>query len=189
MRASANLQRSAERLKSLIDDLFVFTRTRLGDTLPIEPTQQDFRKICRGAVDEVRAARPDAQIAVQTTGELGGIWDAGRLNQLVINLVTNAVQHGCGAVRLEVTRDDEQIVLAVSNGGPPIPARALPTLFDPLTRAAPLSGHKDASSGAGLGLYICRGIAHAHRGTIGVASDESGTVFTVRTPRLPEPTQ
>ncbi|SDC95599.1 sensor histidine kinase [Paraburkholderia lycopersici] len=186
-RAAANLQRSAERLKLLIDDLFIFTRTRLGDALPIEPTQQDFGRICHGAVEEVRAARPDAQIEVQATGELAGICDAARMNQLIVNLVTNAVQYGCGAVLVEAAGDVGQIVLGVSNGGPPIPATALPTLFDPLTRVNPSPKHGRASSGVGLGLYICRCIAHAHQGTIEVESDEGGTVFTAKIPRLPVP--
>jgi signal transduction histidine kinase len=188
MRATANLQHSAERLKALIDDLFVFTRTRLGDTLPIELTRQDFGRLCRGAVDEVRAARPDAQIEMQGTGKLAGIWDGARMNQMIVNLVTNAVQHGSGAVRVEVAGDDGQITLTVSNEGPPIPATALPTLFDPLTRANPSAEHKRASSGIGLGLYICRCIVHAHHGTIGVESNENATVFTATIPRLPVPT-
>ncbi|WP_411828748.1 sensor histidine kinase [Paraburkholderia caribensis] len=61
--------------------------------------------------------------------------------------------------------------------------RALPTLFDPLTRAAPSQHHKPITPGMGLGLYICRCIAHAHHGTIAVESDERGTVFTVDLPR------
>ncbi|MBN3858284.1 HAMP domain-containing histidine kinase [Paraburkholderia sp. Ac-20340] len=185
LRATTNLQRSAERLKLLIDDLFVFTRVRLGDTLPVEFTQQDFGRLCRGVVDEVLAARPDAQIETQTAGELTGVWDAARMNQLIANLVTNAVQYGSGMVRVKAAGDGQQIVLTVSNEGAPIPARALPTLFDPLTRADPLNDSARASSGVGLGLYICRCIAQAHHGTIGVESDEHATAFTVKIPRFP----
>ena len=185
IRAGASLQRSAERVKSLIDDLFIFTRARLGDTLPAEFTQQDFGRICNSAAEEVRAARPDADIEVHAAGELTGLWDGARINQLIVNLLTNAVQHGCGPVRLEAVGDGQQIVLAVSNGGPGIPANALPTLFDPLTRADPPPGKNRVSSGIGLGLYICRCIAGAHRGTIDVASDATRTVFTVRIPRTP----
>jgi signal transduction histidine kinase len=184
MRAGANIQRSADRVKIMIDDLFVFTRTRLGDSLPVEPTQQDFGRICLGAVDEVCAASPGAQIEVRLRGELAGICDGARMNQLVVNLLTNAVQHGSGAIRLEGAGDGEHITLTVSNGGSPIPAAALPTLFDPLTRGGPSAEHKRGSSGMGLGLYICRCIANAHGGTIAVESGESGTVFTVQVPRF-----
>ncbi|MFA9441894.1 sensor histidine kinase [Uliginosibacterium sp. sgz301328] len=187
MRAGVNLERSAERLKSMIDDLFVFTRTRLGDTLPVVLTRQDFGRICQGSVDEVRAALPDADIEVHLSGDLTGLWDAGRMSQLAGNLVTNAVQHGNGAVRVKAVGGDEQVVLTVSNGGPPIPADALPTLFDPLTRANPSKENMRASSGIGLGLYICRCIASAHHGTIEVKSDQDCTVFTVTLPRFPPP--
>lgn len=92
LRAGINLQRGVERIKSLVDDLFVFTRTRLGDSLPVEATEQDLGRICAGAVEGVRAARPYAHIELQSTGDLGGMWDAGRMNQLVVNLLTNAIE-------------------------------------------------------------------------------------------------
>ncbi|MDR5806399.1 HAMP domain-containing sensor histidine kinase [Caballeronia sp. LZ001] len=136
LRAGANLQRSAERVKTMIDDLFVYTRTRLGDKLPIDPTQQDFGRICRNAVDEVQSACPNAQIELEATGELGGFWDGAKLSQLIVNLLTNAVNHGSGSICLSVGGDDHQVVLKVANEGSPIPADALPTLFDPLTRAS-----------------------------------------------------
>ncbi|WP_268760647.1 sensor histidine kinase [Caballeronia cordobensis] len=98
--------------------------------------------------------------------------------------MTNAVQHGSGAFCAKADANDEQITLTVSNGGQPIPAAALSTIFDPLTRAIPSSNSARASSGIGLGLFICRCIAHAHHGTIGVESNESETVFTVKIPRF-----
>ncbi|MFT4172805.1 MAG: sensor histidine kinase [Rhodocyclaceae bacterium] len=185
MRAGLNLQRSAERLKLLIDDLFVFARTRLGDSLPIDLTHQNLGRICHGSVEEVRAAIPEAQIEEQSTGDLAGMWDAARMNQLIVNLVTNAVRHGSGKVRVNASADGAQVVVAVTNWGSPIPAAALPTLFDPLTRADASPGNQGASAGVGLGLYICRCIVEAHRGTIGVASDENETTFTARIPRSP----
>ena len=187
VRAAANLRHSAERVKMMVDDLFVFTRTRLGDTLPVDPAEHDLERICHGAVDEVCATHPDSHIRVEARGELIGTCDGARMNQLVVNLVANAVQHGSGPVRVEVEGDGERIKIAVSSGGQPIPPDALPTLFDPLTRAAPSRERKRASPGMGLGLYICRCIAHAHRGTITVASDERATVFTVDIPRFAVP--
>jgi signal transduction histidine kinase len=186
-RAAANLQRSSTRVKEMIDDLFIFTRTRLGDTLPVEPAQQDVGNVCNSAVDEVRAAYPDAQIDVQLTGELTGILDGARINQLIVNLLNNAVQHGSGGVRLEAAGDDAQIIFSISNGGAPIPINALPTIFDPLTRADLSSRRNRRSSGMGLGLYICRCIARAHDGSIWVQSDEDATVFTVEIPRFLAP--
>ncbi|MGF6768737.1 signal transduction histidine kinase [Paraburkholderia sp. GAS199] len=187
VRAGANLQRSATRVKEMIDDLFIFTRTRLGGTIPVEPTQQDVGSICHGAADEVRAAYPDARIDVRLAGELTGILDGARINQLIVNLLNNAVQHGAGDLRLEAAGDGAQIILSVSNGGAPIPASAIPTIFDPLTRAGHSPVQKKPSSGIGLGLYICRCIARAHDGSIGIESDQNVTAFTVKIPRFLAP--
>ncbi|ALP62410.1 sensor histidine kinase [Paraburkholderia caribensis] len=184
LRAGTNLQRSAIRVKLLVDDLFVFTSTRLGNALPVQFDDCDVERICHDAADEVCTTHPDAHIRVKARGRLTATCDAERMLQLIVNLVANGVQHGSGRVGVEAVGDNEWITIAVSNGGQPIPARALPTLFDPLTRAQPSPESRKASPGMGLGLYICRCIAHAHNGTIEVESSESGTVFTVKIPRV-----
>lgn len=171
-------------MKILIDDLFVFTRTRLGNALPVQPDRCDLDRTCHGAVDEVCATHPDAHIRVKAKSNLRGVCDGERMHQLVVNLVSNGVQHGSGRVGVEATGDAERITIAVSSEGQPIPVRALPTLFDPLARAVPLLESRRASPGMGLGLYICGCIAHAHNGTIEVESDEKHTVFTVTIPRV-----
>ncbi|GAB7521278.1 ATP-binding protein [Paraburkholderia sp. 2C] len=185
VRAIAIAQRSAVRMKRMIDDLLVFTRTRLGDTLPVDFTPQDIGRICHDAADEVRASYPDACIDVCVTGELAGRWDGGRIGQLLVNLLVNAVQHGSGNITVSALGDDEQLSLVVSNEGAPIPAAALPTLFDPLTRANRFPRPGGPSSSMGLGLYICRCIARAHDGTIQAESTEGRTRFTVQMPRFP----
>ena len=70
----------------------MFTRARPGDTLPVDFTPQDIGRICNDAADEVRASYPDACIDVCVTGELACRWDGGRIGQLLINLLVNAVQ-------------------------------------------------------------------------------------------------
>src|SRR6185295_5831788 len=94
---------------------------------------------------------------------------------------------------LDGTREDE-VVLAVQNTGRPIPQALLPTLFDPLVRAAGNAGGEDggaeshvAGANLGLGLYVVREIANAHGGTVGVASDDSATRFELRLPRISQP--
>ncbi|MBP0595757.1 sensor histidine kinase [Paraburkholderia sp. LEh10] len=185
VRAIAVAQRGAARMKRMIDDLLVFTRTRLGDTLPVDFTPQNIGRICNDAADEVRASYPDARIEVRLTGELAGRWDGARIGQLVVNLLVNAVQHGSGDISVNALGHGGQMTLVVSNEGAPIPAAALPTLFDPLTRASRSPRQSGTSSSMGLGLYICRCIAHAHNGTIQVEPTEGGTIFTVEFARFP----
>ncbi|WP_353890352.1 ATP-binding protein [Paraburkholderia caribensis] len=75
------------------------------------------------------------------------------MHQLIFNLVVNGVQHGTGAVGVEAVGDDEQITITVASTSQPIPAGALPTLFDPLTRALPLPESRRASPGMGRHVY------------------------------------
>jgi signal transduction histidine kinase len=185
LKAVAIAQRGAVRMKRMLDDLLVFTRNRLGETLPVDYSPQDIGRICYDAADEVRASYPDARIDVHVTGEPAGRCDGARIGQLLVNLLVNAVQHGSGDINVEARGHGGQITLVVSNEGNPIPARALPTLFDPLTRETSSTRRNGASSNMGLGLYICRCIAHAHNGTIQVESSESGTRFIVSIPRFP----
>lgn len=187
VKATAHVQRGALRIKRMIDDLLVFTRTRLGDTLPVSFTPLDMGRICSDAVDEVRALYPQAMIGLSYTGDLAGNWDGGRIGQLLVNLISNAVRYGTGDISVEAAGHDGRMTLVVYNEGNPIPARALPTLFDPLTRVDPSAERTGIAAGMGLGLYICRCIANAHDGTISVESLEDGTRFTVEMSRHPRP--
>ena len=84
------------------------------------------------------------------------------------------------------TRENE-VVLAVQNTGRPIPQGLLPTLFDPLVRAAGKDEGADsqiAGANLGLGLYVVREIANAHGGSVEVTSDDSATRFELRLPRI-----
>ena len=184
IRALAFVQRGAMRMKQMIDDLLIFTRARLGDALPVGFTPQDMGRICRDAADEVRASYPDARIDLRLEGDLRGRWDGGRIGQLIVNLRTNAVRYGSGQIVVEARAHDEQVTLVVANDGNPIPERALPTLFDPLTRATS-PDRSGTAAGMGLGLYICRCIASAHQGTISVESSDAETRFTVQIPCSP----
>ncbi|MEM5460645.1 sensor histidine kinase [Paraburkholderia phytofirmans] len=188
VKAVAFIQRGAIRMKQMIDDLLIFTRTRLGDMLPVSFTPQDIGRICSEAVEEVRASYPAAQINLRLAGELEGRWDGNRLGQLVVNLLTNAVRYGSGPVAVEARGHDGQMTIVVCNEGNPIPEHALPTLFDPMTRVG-TPNRSGTAAGMGLGLYICRCIASAHQGTIGVESSDRGTCFTVCMPKSPATSQ
>jgi signal transduction histidine kinase len=105
------------------------------------------------------------------------------------NLLNNAVQHGAAdsPVLLRAHGEKDAITLQVKNRGRPIPPDALQVIFNPLVRVAPTEPHPDArlSTSLGLGLFIAREIVLAHQGSIEVtSSDEGGTVFTVRLPRV-----
>ena len=186
MKAAANVQRSSARMKRMIDDLLDYTRTRLGDALPVTLVSQDIGRLCLYAVDEVGAGYPQAQIDVSLEGDLAGEWDGDRISQLMGNLLVNAIQHGSGDIAVSVRGLDQDVHLSVRNAGGPIPKEALPTLFDPLTRTYSSPDKRGTAAGIGLGLYICKRIAQAHGGHIDVASTADATTFKVTLPRSPK---
>jgi signal transduction histidine kinase len=179
---------TAKSMANLIRDLLDFSAAELGGRMPVSPATADLAEVCGEVVDEVRTVHPDCAIDLQTRGDLSGEWDADRLRQVVANLVVNAVQHSgntCGADVLAAPAGPDAVILTVHNGGPPIPAEVLPTIFEPLVRDASRESEARRRPGSiGLGLFIARAIATAHGGTIDVASTAgAGTTFTLHLPR------
>jgi signal transduction histidine kinase len=172
---------SAARMASIIRDLLDYSRTRQGQGIPVRPAPLDADELCRRVVGEIRQASPEASIELLAEGDLRLMGDADRLQQVVANLVANAVQHG-GQERVEVVArsDGDEVALSVHNSGPPIDPEVLPHLFEPFRRG------RSARPGdsIGLGLYIVSEIVKAHGGRVEVASAPgAGTTFTVRLPR------
>ena len=141
--------------------------------------------LARAVVDELRAAHPERAITIDANGELPGQWDAGRIAQVVSNLVGNALVHGAreSPVELVLSSDDSQVVMEVTNRGPAIPEAMVDRLFEPFQQG-PDAGEAPRSPGLGLGLFIVRQIVLAHGGTIAVRSRDDVTTFTVRLPRV-----
>ncbi|MFY3549556.1 ATP-binding protein [Achromobacter insolitus] len=182
IKATAYMQRSALRMKRMIDDLLVFSGSRLGAPLPLELTRQDMGRICQNVIEEINVLFPHVSVRLNHEGETAGTWDAGRIGQLFFNLLSNAARYGKGGIDLIVTGQAEGVEVVVANTGNPIPRSAFPTLFDPLTRVLAIPNEGGMAAGIGLGLYICRSIVMAHHGAIEVESDDFGTAFTVRLP-------
>ncbi len=173
----------------MIGDLLDYTRTRLGAGMPVEPEPMDAGKLCRELYDEFRTAHPKRTFHYEATGDLAGDWDADRLRQAVSNLMGNAVQHGASDVPVDLTVCGEasEVMIAVHNGGPPIPPGELQRNFEPLIRGASAEHpNKNRPGSIGLGLYIAREVARSHHGHIDVTStDADGTAFTIHLPRHP----
>jgi signal transduction histidine kinase len=177
-RVTERINRSARRMSTMIRDILDYTRGCLGGGVPLKRQPTDLAALSLAAVDEIRAGHPSARIEVETAGRLTGDWDPARIEQALSNLLANAVQHGGSNVKLIVSGEDgDDVVVTVFNSGDPIPPEHLPGVFDAFKK-----GDKNPG-GLGLGLFIVREIAEAHRGSVGVTSDASGTVFTLRLPR------
>ncbi len=177
---------SARRMSRMVSDVLDFTRSRLGPGIPITPSDMNLNDLIRRGIDEIASTHPDRPVLFNSTGDLQGSWDAGRIGQLISNLVNNAVQHGDKDSRVDVSAlgEPKDVVIRVHNFGQAIPASSLPHIFSPFKRLRPDAPEPGARENMGLGLYIAERIVTAHGGTIDVrSSDEAGTLFTVRMPR------
>ncbi|WP_426236536.1 sensor histidine kinase [Pseudomonas sp. TWP3-2] len=178
---------SVKRSIKIVGDLLDFTRTQLGSGIPISMARDDLVQTCRGMVEEARAYHPDRQIDLVSGYTLPWRFDKSRMEQVIANLIGNAIQHGDGSSPVTVTL---KIVggfaeLSVQNAGPPIEDSAKAGLFNPLIRHLQGGVEYGAEAGLGLGLYIASAIVSAHHGSIEVESQAgSGTTFIVRLPSI-----
>ncbi|MCA8305790.1 hypothetical protein LGN24_30355 [Burkholderia seminalis] len=106
-------------MRSLLDDLCDFNRTQLGLGIKIDPHDSDPSDIVTDMVEELRAAYPSRQIGSNVESNLSGRWDGQRIQQLVGNLVLNALKYGAqdALVGVPVARATEDVCIEVSNHG------------------------------------------------------------------------
>jgi two-component system CheB/CheR fusion protein len=168
------------KVGELIERLFDVSRIQAG-RLELVAMPIDLVEVVRDAVDvaETLPKAPAIRVA-PTRGPIVVRADAGRLEQVFVNLLSNAVEHAATSPTIEVTlgREGAFAVAEVCDHGPGIAGNVLPQLFQPYTRL----GQK-RSAGLGLGLYLAREIVIAHGGTIEAESTlGEGTTITVRIP-------
>jgi len=176
------IQASTRRMARMVDQLLDVARIRT-DGLALQMQDTDYASLCRGIVDELNEAYPEARVSLSVSDDVRGQADADRLSQVVSNLVGNAVQHGepDHPVQLQVDGSQrERIRLCVRNRGA-IPPEQLPHLFDAFH---PGLASRRPGQGLGLGLYIVKKFVDAHGGSVQVRSHPAtGTEFELELPR------
>ena len=185
VKTAALILRSSAHMSQMVSDLVDFTRTRLGDGLPLVRRPMDLGVAAQEVIEEIQAVYPEHTMRLASSGDLRGSWDQARIKQALTNLIENAAQHVTSKtpITVSVSGDDEQVVLRVHNHGPPIPETDRTRIFEPLVRVGETSSPA-VSKHMGLGLYIVRQIVEAHAGTIDLESTEpAGTAFTLTLPR------
>lgn len=177
----AAIDGSADRMAKLIDGIMDFARARLGGGIPVDLKLVDtLSDGFKNVVDEIRLAHPDRTIQLSFEFDNALVCDPARLDQLLSNLVANAVTHGSRDKPITVAtyKRNGYFVMSVTNSGNRIAKDTLSNLFKPFERA----GESASLQGLGLGLYIADQIAKAHSGKIAATSDETGTVFRLDIP-------
>jgi PAS domain S-box-containing protein len=174
------IDRASRRIEALARDLLDYTKVTGGGGLRVAPRPADLLHVVQAAAEEARLAHPGA--IIECTGEeIRGAWDPGRILQVVGNLLSNAAKYGDRGepISARCSRSGADAVIQIHNRGAPIPPERIPHLFDGLSQFADAQA---GQGGIGLGLFICREIVRAHRGTIAVTSQGSETTFEVRLP-------
>jgi two-component system sensor kinase FixL len=178
------LERQTRRITLLVNELLDVSRMRLG-RLELKLEDMDLSEVAREALAGLREEleRTGSRIALRADRPASGRWDRLRIEQVITNLLVNAVKFGEGKpIALAVDVDDGLARLTVADQGIGIAPEHQERVFGRFERAVP-SQH---FGGLGLGLYIAREIVEAHGGTIRLASAPgSGSTFTVELPRRP----
>jgi signal transduction histidine kinase/CheY-like chemotaxis protein len=190
-RALERIDRNAHAQARLVQDLLDVSRITSGKLL-LDVHEMDLATVVMNAVDACRPAADARQVALVTpfTGSFPTMGDPDRLQQVVWNLITNAVRFtpAAGTVTVTLSRSDRMDSIEVRDTGSGIEPRFLPYMFEPFRQADAASTR--THGGLGLGLTIVRRLTEMHGGTVAVASEgmDKGATLTVSLPvRRPAP--
>lgn len=182
-RSLSMIDRQERRIARLIDELLDVSRAQAG-TLELELQPVDLAGLAREVVarfaEEVSEAGAGSVITVRAQGQVVGSWDRSRLDQVLTNLLTNALKFGEGKpIEVEVSSSGGRARLAVRDRGIGIAPEEQGKLFQRYQRLASATPHP----GLGLGLYIVRQIVERLGGSVRVESRPGeGALFEVELP-------
>ena len=172
----------SRRLQKLIEDLFGFTKLNCGK-IAMHVGQIDIVKLLGQLVEEAYPNFVEKGLSYDLQSNVPAKIinaDGNLLARLFDNLIGNAIKYGADGKRVlvKIHAESETVTVSVTNYGYVIPADELPLIFNKFYRVE--QSRSSSTGGTGLGLAIVKEIVDMHGGTISVASDLNGTVFTVK---------
>ena len=181
-RMGSAIRRQAERISRLADDLYDVSRLEASSLL-LSPRPVDLRQVVEAALDTVDPNQDiTSMVAVKVRDGVSVMADPRRLEQVVANLVANALEHGAAPVVIELAAHNApgEVGFTVWDNGPGVPDVLAPVLF---SRVQTLTRQQQRSSrvglGTGLGLFLVKGLVEAMGGRVGYAGSSSGARFEV----------
>jgi two-component system sensor histidine kinase KdpD len=179
---AADIEEQATRLSRIVTNLLDLSRMESGALRP-ERGWYDIGALIDDVVGRLRPLAASHALRVDVADDLPPVpLDYIEIDEVLTNLIENALRHTPSGTHVEITASVEgrDLVLAVSDDGPGIPAESLPHVFDPFMR---LSTGSDGRGGLGLGLAVARGLVEAHGGQITAQRrGGGGTTFRVTLP-------
>ncbi|NBV20806.1 MAG: HAMP domain-containing protein [Proteobacteria bacterium] len=174
-----------ERLAKIVEGLFALSRLDAGEAQS-EWKQVDLARLAATTAEQMSLLAEDKGITIkcESPGEVMVQGDSGRLKQVIVNLLDNAIKYTPpgGCVTVCTGARDGTAALDVADTGVGIPAAAIPRVFDRFFRVD--KARSRAEGGAGIGLSIVKAIMTAHGGNVSVESEEhQGTRFHIRLPQ------
>jgi signal transduction histidine kinase len=182
------VQRNADRLLSLIENLLTLSRIESG-AFRVARVPVALDDVVRATLDELRpqAAAAGVVLEADVTGCIPAVLgDRAQLERVLFNLLSNAIKFTVdgGRVTVRLRASDDGVEMSVADRGIGIPAAELDRLFGRFFRSS--ISQQRAIQGTGLGLMIVKSIVEHHEGDISVESEEHvGTTFTIRLPAAP----
>ena len=180
-RALRTIASQVDRMARLVGELLDISRIDSGQ-LQVQFKPVDLTELAERVVEQVQLGTSRHEFLIHTPGSTFVYGDADRLEQVVTNLVENAVKYSPegGAIEIMIEQHAGEVYFAVRDSGIGIPQAQLPHVFTRFYRAQNVSS---SISGLGLGLYISHEIIHRHGGSLAVESREgSGSTFRVVLP-------
>jgi heavy metal sensor kinase len=177
-----------QRLKIILQKLLLLSQTDAGQ---LQLCADDFNlaEQVRTTADDIEILAPDRTVIMDAPAELMTKGDAHLINQILENLISNAVKFGeeGGRIEIKAARQNESAVVTVANSGIPIPPEDQERIFERFYRIDPSRSRQ--TEGTGLGLSLARELARAHGGDLTLnPGDGKMTRFTLRLPlRKPSP--
>jgi signal transduction histidine kinase len=170
-------------MTEVINNMFVLSSVAFGRAaLNLERLELDelVRNVVRKMHDLLESVGSSAEIL--SDGPVYGYWDRNRIEQVLVNLLSNAARYGAGQpITISIGVEPGFAVVSVQDRGVGIAHDEQDKIFEPFRRK------EDAHAGLGVGLFVCRVIVEAHSGRISVSSEEGmGALFQVRLPLPPE---
>jgi signal transduction histidine kinase/PAS domain-containing protein len=182
-RALDSIIRQCHRINHLVRRMLDLSRLQVGQFV-LHPARHDLGSLLAQTVERLRVANPGRTLTLSCPGHATSHIDADRIEQVVTNLVDNAIKHSRDAepIDIELTGQGDRAVVAIRDRGCGIPLERQGRLFERASQPAP--GGPGQPGGLGIGLWICREIIRRHQGSLWFETEPgTGSTFYFDLPR------